>query len=136
METPTKTKSQFLINLGTYDGILYGITVNKADPTVNKSLYSFAVGDRSIRAISANQKFLALGGFQEVLKLFNLKKQVECVERLENTGTITCLEFYQNSYLRSGSEDGRVLIWRVKDWSLIHTLTAKITYPVVEMAMH
>jgi len=71
-----------------------------------------------------------------VIKLFNIKKRIEVGELIEHQGTITCLCFFENQYLLSGSEDGKVIIWRCKTWTPIHTLTAKKTYPVIDMSMH
>jgi len=60
-----------------------------------------------------------------VIKLFNLKKRTEAGELHEHKGTITALRFYKSQYLLSGSEDGTIIIWRSKDWSLMHILRHK-----------
>ena len=50
---------------------------------------------------------------------------MEVGELLEHTGTIRCLQFYQNKYLISGADDGLVIIWRAKDWVPLHKLKVK-----------
>jgi WD40 repeat protein len=39
---------------------------------------------------------------------------------MEHKGSITCLQFFKTKFLISGSEDGVVIIWRVKDWVPLH----------------
>ena len=38
----------FLINIGTYDGVLYGVKVMKDNPTEATQIYSVKAGDLSI----------------------------------------------------------------------------------------
>jgi WD40 repeat protein len=38
--------------------------------------------------------------------------------------------------LLSGSEDGTVIIWQISTWTALHSMTAKITYPVLDVAVH
>ncbi len=65
---------------------------------------------------------LALGGFSEIIKLYNVRTKKEIGELMEHTGSITALAFYESTYLISGAEDGIVIIWRVKDWVPLHKL--------------
>ena len=68
---------------------------------------------------------LALGGFSEIIKLYDLRTKREQGELMEHTGSITFLKFYKTTYVISGSEDGTVIIWRVKDWVPLHKLRVK-----------
>ncbi len=79
----------------------------------------------SINAIAGNNNMLALGGFSEIIKLYDLKTRKEKGELMEHTGSITYLQFYETQYLISGAEDGIVIIWRVKDWVPLHKLRVK-----------
>ena len=38
-------------------------------------------------------------------------------------GSITCLKGFKN-FLFSAGEDGNILVWKVKDWGLLHKITA------------
>lgn len=38
-------------------------------------------------------------------------------------GSITCLKGYKN-FLFSGGEDGNILVWKLKDWGLVHKIAA------------
>ena len=68
---------------------------------------------------------LAIGGFQEIIKLYDVKTKKEIGELIEHRGNITSLQFYKNKYLISGAEDSQVIIWRVKDWVPLHKLRIK-----------
>jgi protein MAK11 len=68
---------------------------------------------------------LALGGFNEIIKLYDVEKKLEKGELSEHNGSITCLQFYKTKFLISGSDDGIVIIWRCKDWVPLHQLRVK-----------
>jgi len=46
--------------------------------------------------MDSSSKYLAMGGYQEIIKLFNLKKRVEAGELHEHKGTITALRFFKS----------------------------------------
>lgn len=75
--------------------------------------------------MAGNGHLLALGGFSEIIKLYDVRLKREKGELMEHTGSITHLEFYETQYLISGAEDGTVIIWRVKDWVPLHKLRVK-----------
>ena len=93
----------YLVSLGGYDGNLYGVQLkvnkttyqqthtddylpydenNKDDeekPKDGKGFYSklkfaFKAMEKSIRCLATNGKFLAIGGYEETIKLFNINK--------------------------------------------------------------
>ena len=55
---------------------------------------------------------------------------------MEHTGSITYLQFYKTTYLISGSEDGLIIIWRVKDWVPLHKLRVKNVSKVLNFSLH
>jgi protein MAK11 len=65
---------------------------------------------------------LAIGGFKEVVKIYNLGKKIEQGELMHHDGSISALEFYKKSFFISAAQDGKIIIWRVKDWSYLHAL--------------
>jgi len=66
---------------------------------------------------------MALGGFNEVIRLFDVAKKKDLGELMgDHNGTITCLQFYKNKFLISGSEDSDIIIYRCKDWTALHKL--------------
>lgn len=102
----------------------------------SKNKFAFKAMEGSIRCLSNNGHYLALGGYEEVIKLFNIRKYVEVGELVDHEGTITCLEFYKDDYLISGSEDGEIFLWRVKDFVLIHKLRVPKSSAVIDIAVH
>jgi protein MAK11 len=98
--------------------------------------YAFSATEGSINAIAGNNHMLALGGFQEVIKLYDLRTKKEKGELMEHTGSITYLQFYETTYLISGSEDGLVIIWRVQDWVPLHKLRVKNVSKVLHFSLH
>ena len=144
--------TNLLVSAGSYDGNLVGISV-RYDPELeynpdlevgdqgfngyySKTKYAFKTFEGSIRTMANNGKYLAIGGFEEIIKLYDLHKQLEVGELVDHKGTITQLEFFKNDYLLSSSEDGDIFIWRVKDWSLIYQLRQKKSGSVVDFATH
>ncbi|MBN3298968.1 PK1IP protein, partial [Amia calva] len=53
-----------------------------------------------------------------------MKKRTEHGTLLHHDGTITCLEFYGNSHLLSGGEDGLICIWKTKKWECLKSIKA------------
>ena len=96
--------NKYLISLGGYDGNLYGVQLKVNKTTYeqkfeenylpfdsskaeneeqksdeNKGFYSklkfaFKAMDKSIRWLATNGRFLAIGGYDETIKLFNINK--------------------------------------------------------------
>ena len=53
---------------------------------------------------------------------------------LEHNGTINALEFYGGSHLITASEDGKVALFRTKDWECLHVLHHRS--PLSGVAVH
>jgi protein MAK11 len=85
-------------------------------------------------AVSPNKKYLAVGGVDERVRIFNVKQNKSVCELINHSGDITCLAFAGNEYLLSSSLDESVNIWNVKDWSCAHAL--KHTAAVVDLSIH
>ncbi|CAI2367070.1 unnamed protein product [Moneuplotes crassus] len=100
------------------------------------SKFAFKATEGSIRCMANCKRFLAIGGYEEVIKIFDLDKNIEVGELIDHKGTITCLKFFQNQYLLSGSDDGEVFIWRAKDFQLIYRLKLPKASPVMDLAVH
>lgn len=53
---------------------------------------------------------------------------------VEHNGTISALEFFGTSHLITGSEDGKVALFRTKDWECLHVFLHKS--PISAVAVH
>ena len=86
-----------VISVCTYDGGLLGVSLKKDD---NGNFdykdilteYNFTATEGSISSISSAQNLLTLGGFNEVVRLFDVKRKKDLGDLMgDHSGTITCL---------------------------------------------
>ena len=99
--------------------------------------YSFGATEGSILCADGNKNLMALGGFDEVIRLFDVAKKKDLGDLVgEHSGSITSLQFYKNKFLISGSEDSQIIIWRCKDWAALHKLNIMNKSKVVSMSLH
>lgn len=72
--------------------------------------------------MASSKEFVASGGADEVVRLFSLKKRHEVGSLVQQEGTITDIEFHENSHLFTGSEDGTICVWDTRSWECLKTL--------------
>ena len=133
----TRFEEKYIVSCGNYEGGLLGLSFKEfKDLNDLQTEYAFSATEGSINAIAGNNHLLALGGFAEVIKLYDLTTKKEKGELMEHTGSITHLQFFETTYLISGSEDGLVIIWRVKDWVPLHKLRVKNVSKVINFSLH
>jgi len=66
---------------------------------------------------------LALGGYDEVIRLFDISRKKDLGSLVGmHTGTITALQFFENRFLISAADDSDIIIWRCSDWTCMHKL--------------
>ncbi|EMG46973.1 Ribosomal biogenesis protein, putative [Candida maltosa Xu316] len=91
------------------------------------------------------KRYLVTGSNDEHIRIYDLQKRKELGTLLSHTGTITSLRFSTESesteniktgkWLLSGSEDGKINIWRTKDWELFGTLKGH-TDKINDLSIH
>ncbi|KAJ1978888.1 60s ribosome biogenesis protein mak11 [Dimargaris xerosporica] len=122
--------SSFLIAAGTYERLLYGIeatwTSTGNEPT-NPQLalnlvFSFPAHIGCIKSVASGGRFLASGGTDEQIKVYNLNSRKEFGTLMHHQSTVSALQFYGKSHMISGAEGGQLSIWRTKDWESLVTL--------------
>lgn len=84
------------------------------------------------------RNLLAVGGTEEVIKLYDLKTKKSAGELAGvHDSAVTCLAISRNcKYVFSGAEDGLVVIWRATDQEPLHQLRVKNVSKVVSVSMH
>ena len=55
-------------------------------------------------------------------RIYDVYKQVEIATLSHQIGTITCMDFYQQTNFLSGAADGSICIWDATTWDLLKTL--------------
>lgn len=72
-----------------------------------------------IKSLAIGGHFLASGSTDEKIQLYDLKRRKELGALLQHQGTITALTFHTKTHMLSGSDDGKICVWRTKDWECL-----------------
>ena len=113
-----QTPATFQLHIGTYSGVLLGL---QGSTTKLRTMYAYQTNIGIIKCIKLFGKFLITGGYDEILRIYNINKKREVGQLTGHTGTITCLDHFKRTIF-SGADDGSIKIWRTKDWSLLFSL--------------
>ncbi|KAF9972035.1 p21-activated protein kinase-interacting protein 1-like protein [Actinomortierella ambigua] len=115
------TKEDIRIVTGTYQNVLYGIDAYwNEDKTLKlKPIFAFSAHIGCIKALAIGGSALASGSTDEKIQLYDLKRRKELGALLQHTGTITTLSFHHHTHMLSGSDDGKICVWRSKDWECL-----------------
>ncbi|KAF9931814.1 p21-activated protein kinase-interacting protein 1-like protein [Linnemannia zychae] len=118
------TLEDFRIVAGTYENILYGVDAYwNEDMTLRLSpIFIFSAHIGCIKALAIGGHFLASGSTDEKIQLYDLKRRKELGALLQHQGTITALTFHTKSHMLSGSDDGKICVWRSKDWECLKSM--------------
>lgn len=126
------------IAIGTYDGLLlcYRIwhiedgATNLPDeiPEDHQNyhahlLFAKQPHDGSVRSLAGASRYLASGGPDGAIALFDLKQMRGAGYLSKHEDAVDNLEFFQNSYLISASTDKTICLWRTSDASMMKVLT-------------
>ncbi|KAF9162553.1 p21-activated protein kinase-interacting protein 1-like protein [Actinomortierella ambigua] len=115
------TKEDFRIVTGTYQNVLYGIDAywNEDKTLKMKPVFAFSAHIGCIKSLAIGGSTLASGSTDEKIQLYDLKRRKELGALMQHTGTITTLAFHQHTHMLSGSDDGKICVWRSKDWECL-----------------
>ncbi|XP_072267817.1 p21-activated protein kinase-interacting protein 1 [Pyxicephalus adspersus] len=109
---------------GCYEQILFGYKVQPAEQWTATSDFTNHSHTASLSVVAVNNRFVATGSKDETIQIYDMKKRVEHGALLHHNGTVTCLEFYGNTHLLSGAEDGLICVWNTKKWECQQTFKA------------
>ncbi|XP_022905699.2 p21-activated protein kinase-interacting protein 1-like [Onthophagus taurus] len=108
----------FEVILGTYEEFLIGYKFN---PKSQELVQSFAshTHSSSLRCVSFSNPYLASGGADDRIVIYDLKTRKEHCMLTHHNATVNCLKFTpQHTHLMSGSADGMLSITRVGNWQV------------------
>ncbi|KOX74682.1 p21-activated protein kinase-interacting protein 1-like [Melipona quadrifasciata] len=110
----------FEIIVGTYEQYLLGYKI-KNDNNEYKMEKSFATHSHtnSIRSVASNKNFLASGGADDSVYLYDLNNRVEFGRLMHHNDTVNCIVFTPDaSHLFSCSNDGTIVAIRCGNWQM------------------
>ena len=85
--------------------------------------------------MAASSDLIASGGTDEVVRIFSGKKRTDVGSLMQQQGTISWIEFYKDSHLFTGSDDGSICIWDTRNWECLKTLRGH-KGPVLCLSVH
>jgi len=111
--------------VGTYSSALIGFTFmmkEQEEPWIFRPKFTDQGHDGCVKAVAICEKYLASGSTDENIRLFDIKRNIDLGYLVQQSGTITDLQFSGSSHLLSASEDGTICVWKCKSWECIKTL--------------
>ena len=133
----TQCSSTVRISVGSYEHVLYGIDakVTSSEDRLHATfepVYLIEAHTGVIKAMATGGRYLASGGADEVVKLYDMRRRKELGSLLSHDGTITAMRFpsptelsSQPQHLISSDDNNKIIIWRVRDWTPMIQLTTR-----------
>lgn len=156
IQPPTALPS-FRVIVGSYERLLYGIQVSHSSgPTTSTSsdlslsltpIFQFPAHPSAIKALAtagSSSKFLVTAGQDELIKIWDLrrKREVGSLSGAELFGSPLSIDFPLPSHMLMTAEGGAILLYRTRDWALLHTFkghTGRVnfisTHPSAKLAL-
>lgn len=124
---------QFRIMAGSYEHNLLCLSLILGKEPVFQPIFHFQAHSLSIKCMDIAKRYLVTGSNDEHIRIYDLQKRKELGNLLSHQGTVTTLRFSDEKHeagvteksgkwLISGSEDGKIIVWRTKDWEVFGTL--------------
>lgn len=135
----------FRVAACSYEGSLFGWVCERdvGESTADQDMFSTTmnwgfnccVGNLKAISVSKSCKYVVCAGADERIRIYDTVLNKAVGELSNHTGTITCLQFVNDTHLISGGEDNALCIWRVHDWTCLHILGGH-KEPVNDVAVH
>jgi WD40 repeat protein len=135
--------------IGTYDGLVLCYRIWKVSedctsfpaeiPNGHVGYYAHLVftdhpHDGAVRSLAGCRRYFASGGYDGSIVLYDLKT-MKCAGGLsKHEDSVDALEFFESSYLLSGSVDKTIILWQMADQSFMKQFTGH-TSAVTAMAI-
>ncbi|XP_078282863.1 p21-activated protein kinase-interacting protein 1-like [Rhinoraja longicauda] len=110
---------------GCYQQVLFGYRLREWRQSWDAEAdFTHHAHTASVTVVAVNDQYVATGSKDETIHLYNMKKKIDQGSLLHHNGTITCLEFFENTHLISGAEDGLICVWDSKKWECLKSIRA------------
>ncbi|ODQ67064.1 WD40 repeat-like protein, partial [Nadsonia fulvescens var. elongata DSM 6958] len=127
---------RFRIVTGSYEHNLLCVSLSLYPQTpMFTPIFHFTPHIQSIRCVASSKRYLVSGSNDENIRIYDLQKRKELGTLMEHTGNVRSLQFFQNKWMLSCGDDGKIFVWRTKDWEVLATLKGH-TAGVVDLAIH
>lgn len=132
-----KNAPTFRIITGSYEHNLLCVSVSLyPESPVFTPVFHFTPHTQSIRCLAQSKRYLTSGSNDEHIRIYDLQKRKELGTLLHHDGNITRLEFFDNKWLLSASDDGKICIWRTRDWEVLGELKGHKAGGINDLAIH
>lgn len=132
-----KSAPTFRIITGSYEHNLLCVSVTLyPESPVFTPVFHFTPHTQSIRCLAQSKRYLTSGANDEHIRIYDLQKRKELGTLLHHDGNITKLEFFDNKWLLSASDDNRICIWRARDWEVLGELKGHKAGGINDIAIH
>lgn len=127
----------FRIITASYEHVMLCLSLSLySDASVFTPVFHFSPHIQSIRCLAQSKRYLVSGSNDENIRLYDLQKRKELGTLMQHEGNVTVLEFFDNKWLLSAGDDGRICIWRTKDWEVMGELKGHKTGGITDMSIH
>ncbi|GMM30299.1 Mak11 protein [Martiniozyma asiatica (nom. inval.)] len=123
--------TSFRIIVGSYEHSLLCLSLTLTPTPHFHPIFHFQAHSLSVKCIDLADRYLVTGSNDEHIRIYDLQKRKELGTLLQHQGSITSLCFSNEPkesnyplhkhahHLLSTSTDGKILLWRTKDWELL-----------------
>ncbi|KAF2900967.1 hypothetical protein ILUMI_05213 [Ignelater luminosus] len=106
------------IIVGTYEEYLLGYKYNPKSKEI-KQTFAIHSHSSSIRSVCTSGNYLASGGADDRIFIYDLKNRKEHCVLTQHNATVNCIDFTpEHTHVISGSADGTLAVVRVGNWQL------------------
>ncbi|XP_065670260.1 p21-activated protein kinase-interacting protein 1-like isoform X2 [Hydra vulgaris] len=124
--------------VGTYNHVLFGfkfVLNEESDHWNFEPLFTDQGHAGCIKTVATGGRYLASGGSDETIRLFDMKKHIELGTLMQQSGSVTSINFFGSQHMLSASEDGTICIWKCKSWECEKVLKGH-RGPVLSISIH
>lgn len=111
------------IVVGTYEHYLLGYKlITGKEGYELQQIFASQAHTGPVSCLAVSNKYLVSGSVDETIQIFNMKTKKEIGNLIHHDGTVTCLNFFDDTHLFSSSEDKTICVWSSSNWKCLKTL--------------